>query len=290
VRWHAWRWSRAKIQSDVDDLEFEVSGDSLRIRTKIRDVEGIAVKDLVIGPSTVTGQADLEALGLARVFDTPKPVSLLQLLVSSTTDNADLVVDFFAGAGSTAHAVALQNEADGGRRRCITVNLPEPTPEESDAAQSGFATVSAITRQRLTKVVETVDGARLLGLRAFKLVASSFREAAATDPADLFDLGEKTLLDQEPDLNAIAAEVLLKEGVELGAEWDRRSAGGDVVIVAHGVAVVLSRDITDDVVAEALGLEARVVVFLEDGFAGKDSVKANAFTNARNAGITMKTV
>ena len=72
--------------------------------------------------------------------------------------------------------------------------------------------------------------------------------------------------------------------------WERHTAGGDDVIVADGVAVVTSLDITDEVVNEALELKPRVVVFLEDGFAGSDAVKANAFTNAKNLGITMKTV
>jgi len=62
------------------------------------------------------------------------------------------------------------------------------------------------------------------------------------------------------------------------------------VVVAGGVAVVLSLDISDLVVAEVLEYTPRVVVFLEDGFAGNDAVKANAFTNSKNLGITMKTV
>ena len=84
--------------------------------------------------------------------------------------------------------------------------------------------------------------------------------------------------------------MLLKEGVPLDAPWNGIGAGGARVIEAGGVAVVLSLEITDQVVADALALGARVVVFLEDGFAGADAVKANAVTNARNLGITLKTV
>ena len=69
----------------------------------------------------------------------------------------------------------------------------------------------------------------------------------------------------------------------VGGRWRHR-------IEAGGVAVVLSDDVTADVVADALALGARVVVFLEDGFAGADAVKANAVTNAKNLGITLKTV
>ena len=84
--------------------------------------------------------------------------------------------------------------------------------------------------------------------------------------------------------------MLLKEGVALDETWERRMFPGAQVVVAAGVAVVLSNNIDDALVKCALDLGPRVVVFMEDGFAGADSVKANAFTNAKNAAITMKTV
>jgi adenine-specific DNA-methyltransferase len=91
-------------------------------------------------------------------------------------------------------------------------------------------------------------------------------------------------------LESIAAEVLLKEGIRLDVAWERHEVGQAALVAAAGVAVVLSVDVTDAMVTEALALKPRVLVFLEDGFAGKDDVKANAFTQARNLGIAMKTV
>ena len=170
LQWHAWRWSRGRVLADRDDLEFAVTGGRLRIRTKVRDVDSTAVKDLIVGPSIATAQADLKALGLGGVFETPKPVALLQLLVATATGPDDLVLDFFAGSGSTAHAVAVQNAQDGGRRGCISVNLPEPVPPDSTAARAGFATVSEITLARLRKVLEVVPGAEELGLRVLRVV------------------------------------------------------------------------------------------------------------------------
>lgn len=98
------------------------------------------------------------------------------------------------------------------------------------------------------------------------------------------------MLPIEHDLEAVAGEILLKEGVVLEAAWERHAASGSPVIIADGVAVVLSTAISEAVASDALALEPRVLVFLEDGFAGRDAVKANAFTKARNLGITMKTV
>jgi adenine-specific DNA-methyltransferase len=148
ARWHAWRWSRTRVVADRDDLEFDVRGDTLRIRTKVRDIDGMTLKDLLIGPSTVTGQADLEALGLPKVFDTPKPVSLLRTLVGVTTRDDDLVLDFFAGSGTTAQAVMEQNAADDGRRRFLLVQLDERMPARRTAA---FSTIADVTAERVRR-------------------------------------------------------------------------------------------------------------------------------------------
>lgn len=288
VRWHAWRWSRAKILTDNEDLEFDTSGGKLRIRTKIRDVDGVALKDLIIGPSTITGQADLEAIGLARIFDTPKPVALLRVFVAAVTKDDDIILDFFAGSGSTGHAVTQQNSTDGGRRKTISINLPERTAESSEARKAGYKTVSAITLARLQKVEADVKGAGKLGLRVFSLRPSHFRTAMTVEGE--LNLNESTLAREVADWQGIAAEVLLKEGVPLDEPWDRHDLSGTTAVVAGGVAVVLTDELDDPLVEASLDLRPRVLAFLEDGFAGADAVKANAVTSAQNLGITLKTV
>lgn len=234
------------------------------------------------------GTAQVKDVFGDRVFDGPKPTGLIQQILEMATVGGDLVLDFFAGSGTTAHAVALQNAEDGGHRRTISVNIPEPTAEVSAAHKAGFETVSDITLARLEWVISNVDGAAAQGLRVLRLSPSTFRTYQAAEGE--LDLSEGTLIDAEPFVEDVAAEVLLKEGVMLDSSWERHQVGGDDAVVADGVAVVVSLDISDEVVDDALALEPRVLVFLEDGFAGKDAVKANAFTRARNAGITMKTV
>lgn len=237
-----------------------------------------------------SGEKISKILDIDEEFKGQKSVKMLQRIIESTTIEDDIVLDFFAGSGSTAHAVMAQNEADGARRRCISVNLQERLPEDSAAAVAGYAHVSDIGRARIRKVMETFPNAMGMGLRVLRLDRSNFRASVEGSTTDLFSLSESTLVDGELDLDAVAAEALLKEGVALDASWTRHTVGGVRVVIADGVAVVLSLDLSDDVVAETLALNPRVIVFLEDGFAGRDSVKANAFTSARNLGITMKTV
>jgi adenine-specific DNA-methyltransferase len=292
-RYHAFRWSTAKVAAETHNLEFVEKSSGYKVFTKVRDVDSTAVKDLILGIGTSDGSRDLEVLGLdPACFDYPKPASLLQILTACTTDRDSLVLDFFAGSGSTTHGVVLQNEADGGNRRTVLVNLPEPMMDGSDAEKAGLGTVSNVTRARLSAVVSSFESAGPQGLRSFRLDESNFgaNSGPGTTQHDLFDLAESTLRNPGRLDERVAVELLLKEGVPLDAEWTRAAAGAAEVVAAHGVAVVLSLDLTEEIVMDALAFGARVVVFLEDGFAGADAVKANAVTNARNLGITLKTV
>lgn len=221
-------------------------------------------------------------------FENPKDESVLQEIIEFASDDGDIVMDFFAGSGSTAHAVALQNAADGKARRYVLVNLPEETDESSPAHKAGYETVSAITLARLHAVMESVDGAADSGLRVLSLDQSNFREVVEAEGE--LDLGESTLAWEESDWDAIAAEVLLKEGVALDQTWERHDLDDGQIVVSDGVAVVLTLELDDEVVKQALDLDPRVVVFLEDGFAGKDPVKGSAVASAKDLGITMKTV
>lgn len=218
----------------------------------------------------------------ASVFNTPKPTRLIRRMVTLATnvDGGDVVLDFFAGSGSTADAVLQQNKEDGGNRRFIAVQLPEPTGYDD------YKFVSDITLTRIKAAMEDVGAG---DLRTLRLAESNFRSGEASDGA-LFDLSEKTVKSTEIDWDAIAMEVLLNEGVRADEPWTRWSIDGTEFVVAGGVGILLTNKLDMATVDAALELKPRVIVFLEDAFADADAVKANALANAKNAGITMKTV
>lgn len=216
------------------------------------------------------------------VFNTPKPTKLIRrmLELATTANGGDIVLDFFAGSGSTADAVLQQNAEDGGNRRFIAVQLPEPTGHDD------FKVVSDITRARIASAMKDLG---VEGLRSYRLGESSFLSGDHVQDGEL-DLSANTLREDVDDVWAIAAEVFLKEGVTLDASWTEHEFGDVVVEVSDGVAVVVGSKVDDAAVQSVFDLNPRVVAFLEDDLAGKDALKANAFTNARNRGITMKTV
>jgi adenine-specific DNA-methyltransferase len=162
-----WRWSRPRIDERPDDLECRVVRGARGERVDVyqrdwRHPVGGRRKKLPtiwlaeeVG-STDTAVAELKEL-VGHVFESPKPTGLLLRVIGTMPDDAR-VLDYFAGSGTTGHAVALANAADGGRRTCLSVNSAEPTRAGSNAERAGHPTVSSVTRARLRAVAERVGG------------------------------------------------------------------------------------------------------------------------------------
>ncbi len=232
------------------------------------------------------GKKRLEALGMAGAFDFPKPVSLVQSLVLGATfadpHAGDVVLDFFAGSGTTGDAVLAQNALDGGNRRFVLVQLPE-------LLGTGPETLADVSLRRV--LAARTDVGSTDGVRVLRLGAGQFREPHVPGPEALVDLTPSTLVDPDAplDTDAIVAQILLKEGVRLDAGWQRIQCGETEAVLADGVLVAPTRGLTEQLTDRLLDLGPRVLVVLEDGFAGADEVKANLIAAARAADVTVKT-
>ncbi|MFL6062028.1 MAG: DNA methyltransferase, partial [Marmoricola sp.] len=282
VQWHAWRWSRAKVLAEHDDLEIELDGETPRIWTKVRDVDGMALKDLIIGPSTSTGQADLAALGLGQLFETPKPVSLLETLIAATTSEDDLVLDFFAGSGATAHAVMARNHRDGGRRRFVLVQLDEPCAPGSAAAKAGFATIGGLGRERVRRAGAALQADGYVGDVGFRALSlADGRAASRAAEADQ----ERLFGRVAEGVEELVVAALLKHGVDLTLPWVR---DGEVVQVGELLFSTSASDAVLDCVAE----RAPAVVVLAESAFTDDAHRLNTerILRERAPGTTMATI
>ncbi|HWJ66748.1 MAG TPA: DNA methyltransferase [Nocardioides sp.] len=162
-----WRWSRPRIDERPDDLECRLvrgpAGDRVDVfqRDWRHPVGGRRKKLRTIWLAEEVGSTDTAVAELKEVlghyFESPKPTGLVRRILDTMPDDAR-VLDYFAGSGTTGHAVALANAADGGRRTCLSVNSAEATRPGSNAERAGYATVSAITRARLQAVAGSVGG------------------------------------------------------------------------------------------------------------------------------------
>ena len=248
-----------------DELYFGEDGNGRpKLKRFLADVkEGVtygSIWDFV--PLNTAGSSEMQELfSSSTVFESPKPVGLMRELIRLGAVDDSVVLDFFAGSGSTAHAVLEQNSADGGTRRFICVQLPEPTPPGSEPNKRGFKTISDVTKERLRRA-----GAALrkqtpvlgldLGFRVFKLDQSNIRAWNPNVENLQVTIEEHTehLLPNRTEQDVLY-ELLLKLGLDLAVPIETRQIVGKTVhnIGAGALMVCLSDGINRDV-AEPLAL------------------------------------
>jgi adenine-specific DNA-methyltransferase len=163
-------------------------------------------------------------------FDTPKPTTLIKQMLKIGCNKDALALDFFAGSGTTAHAVMALNLEDGGTRQCISIQMPEVLDEDSEAYKAGYRTIADITRARIDKVIaklqaEHPDKTTDLACAHFTLAPSNFKvwrgdansAEALREQLQLFQSAEKmdSRLRGNDSANqtAMLAELLLKNGL-----------------------------------------------------------------------------
>ena len=163
-----WKWSKEKVQWGLDNkfLEFIKSNKSVNseytIKYKVykkvdnegnpREFSGRAFLNLITDPINQIGNADFADLFNGKTFfSNPKPIGLIQYLLNTQNDKKGIFLDFFAGSGTTAHAVMDLNKEDGGNRKYICVQLPELCDEKSEAFKAGYKTIADISKERIRR-------------------------------------------------------------------------------------------------------------------------------------------
>lgn len=173
------------------------------------------------------------------VFDTPKPVELIERMLELATNpnGQDIVLDFFAGSASTAHAVLLRNNKDGGNRRFIMVQLPEPLPQK-DKLPNGIIlkTIADIGKERLRRAITGYGNKKRIpgGFKAFRLLPSNYisqptggdeKPAKSIKEIKAALQGHKEELKSSLSSNDLLFEILLQEGIDLCAEVNEKKNG-----------------------------------------------------------------
>jgi len=204
-------------------------------------------------------------------FDFPKDETVIQNIVEFATDKDSIVMDFFGGSGTTGHAVALQNQKDGGRRRYVFVTLDEATADNSAAKKAGINSVSDIALMRLCKVVDEFEIAKEQGLRVFRLSKSAFSPYFAEDGIP-YDNANRTL-DPDATDHQIVTQIGLLNGVCLDEKWEWLTLAGAKAVLLAGNLIVLARVMSEDVLSSIKTLQFKNAFFIEDSFAGKDALK-----------------
>lgn len=243
------------------------------------------------------------------IFRFPKDEKLLASLLAFVTQGDDLVIDFFAGSGSTGHAVLDLNAQDGGQRRYLLVQLPEPVAENSEAYQAGYRTIADITRARLRRAgaqiqaSQTAAGQALdTGFRAYRLDHSNFRAWRPDVPAAP-DLLAQLELFQEPlhrpgHEAALLTELLLKLAGGPGlrplsvAVVPHELGGLTVHAVAGGLLWLALAGLNAEVVAAAVAARPQRLVVPGQAFTGPnpDEQVSNARLQLADAGVALQLI
>ena len=230
-------------------------------------------------------------------FDFPKPVRLIYRNLFIATSKDDLILDFFSGSATTAHAVMQLNAEDGGSRRCISIQLPEATDEQSEARKAGFATIAEIAKERIRRAGRQIAAAHPdknidTGFKVFKLAESHFKKWQSDVASDGLEAQLNMFIDPvaaDALPENMAYELLLRLGLKLTARvWQQN----DVFWLedeGRRTALLLTR-VDEALLDELTAQQPDKVVALDRLFDGNDALKTNAVLQMKEADIVFATV
>ncbi|MEN0664930.1 site-specific DNA-methyltransferase [Caldifermentibacillus hisashii] len=302
---YSWRLSKEKFHEYVADnrIWFGESGNNVpalkRFLSEVKD----SITPMTIWKYEDVGHSQSASQALKKLFDDkayftyPKPVELIKRTIELYSNKDSIILDFFSGSSTTAHAVMQLNAEDGGKRKFIMVQLPELTDEKSEAYKAGYKNICEIGKERIRRagdkiVAETGKTDLDIGFKVFKLDSSNIKlwdPETANLEQNLFDLQDN--IKEGRTKEDLLYEILLKIGVPLTTPIEEVNVNGKVIYnVGFGsVLLCLEDEIELDTVHALIKLKPEdfdtKVIFKETGFLN-DSVKTNAIQTLKKNGIT----
>ena len=242
--------------------------------------KGLTPKSLWDDCGTATdGTKEIIDIFGAKVFDTPKPVGFIKRIIELCTDKDSIVLDFFSGSATTAHAVIEKNAEDGGKRKFILVQVPEKCDENSQAKNAGYQTICDIGEERIRR---TGNKNRYIsadtGFRVLKLDSSNMKDVyynPSETQQSLFDTyADNIKEDRTPE--DLLFQVMLDLGVLLSSKIEETTiAGKQVFNVADGFLIAcFDKDVTEETVKAVAEKKPYYAVFRDSSMAN-DSVATN---------------
>lgn len=279
--------------------------------------------------STRKGTIDVEYLFGKSIMDFPKPVDLLKYLARLVTKSGEIILDFFAGSGTTAHAVLELNKEDSGNRKFILVQMPEPCDENSEAYKAGFKTIADIAKERIRRVIQRIekekaekpdlfaDGKLDLGFKVFKLSPSSFKIWRGAEIDSEEKLVQQLNAFTDPikpgaEKQNMLYELMLKAGYELTspiqyviASGAKQSQKGKKIAsdstnprndsigyysINNNELIIALDAMNEKLIEQIIAAKPQKVITLDSLFTGNDQLKTNTVLQMRDAGVDFKTI
>lgn len=290
------KWIQSTVNSEVQSgTTFIIKSEKFAIRF-LRNEEGgfkaptnlikekytspVINKDSGVGTNE-TGSSELEVILGGRYFDFPKPVSLIKHIANFCTSEDDVVLDFFAGSATTAHAVMALNAEDGGSRKFVMVQIPEKIEEDSETFKAGYKYISEISKERIRRAGKKIleENKELLarrttpldvGFRVYKADTTNMKDVyyhpSAVVQEDLFNLVSNIKEDRTPE--DLLTQVILDLGLTLDLPIEKKELRGNAVYFVAGNALVACFDDNIDfgIVDDIAKYEPLKMVFKDTSF------------------------
>jgi len=235
-------------------------------------------------------------------FENPKPIGLLKYLIQPTLSSDDVILDYFSGSATTAHAILDMNKVDGDKRKFIVVQLPEPCDETTDNFKSSCKTIADIGKERIRRVIKKIkeeesgklgfDDKKLdLGFKVLKLADSSFKQWR-TDIKTEDDLKNQMKLFTDPTREGstpldMVYELILKSGKDINSSIVHKN---NVYYINETEMAILIEKVDGKTIDALIEKHPDKVIILDKLFKGNDSLKTNTALQMKDAGIEFKTI
>ena len=249
-----------------------------------------------------------------KIFDFPKSEEMIRKIIEMGTDGDSLILDFFAGSATTAHAVMQLNAEDRGSRRFICVQLPELCDEHSEAYKAGYKTIAEISKERILRAeakirsdietkqvrqkeqlsfntnqtIETPD----LGFKVFKLQDSNFKPWQQPKQYTEEKIRRHAQIFIDPVMETattdnIVYELLLKNGMDLNSKIEKLN---NCYTINNGELMLLLESVSQEIVDAVIAAHPDKVIALDKLFDGNDQLKTNTALQMRDSGVEFRTV
>lgn len=296
-----WVWSKERMEEAIanDNVEFSLQKDgsyTVRSKSYLYDENGNMRRgkpvSVMNGPFTQDGTQEVRDLFEGKsIFDFTKPTELIKFFISleiNANNSKDyIVLDFFSGSATTAQAVLKLNALDGGNRKYIMVQLPEETPEDSEAHKAGYNTIPEIAKERIRRAGKKIKEESPLttqnldtGFRVFRLADSNFEEVKKA-PGEYnqtqLDLFLNNVKSDRTDLDLLFG-AMLSWGVQLSLPMTSEEVDGKMIYSVNDGDLVacFAEDITENIVKAMADKQPLRVLFRDSCFA-RDDAKINVF-------------
>lgn len=281
-----WLFSKENLQKLDEEDKLIIHGDNVYRKMFIFENKGKIPETIWDSTSNAANAADeIKKIFGGIIFDTPKPIPYLIEMLKVATDKESLILDFFSGSATTAHAVMQLNAEDGGKRKFIMVQLPEKCDEKSEAYKAGYKNICEIGKERIRRAGKKIKEESPLtthdldtGFRVLKLDSSNMQDVFYNPSAMTQSLLDSTVDNVKPDRTPLDLlfQVMLELGKPLSAKIEEREVDGKKYYAVDGNDLIacFDDDLGNEVITAIAKQKPLYAVFKDKSFA-TDSVGIN---------------